>query len=230
MDTAIDDATKSAGTPESGRITKLAPIAISLVALVISSLTFFLTQLQPARIRVHPAEFAYVTSKTDNLEFHLPLTFVNDGAALGIVQKVALLIQSPGRSDGYLLQAAYFEKLESGDYKPESVVVPIPIEGRRTLGKQVLFISARDTPRDNPLSVTGPHRATVLVWASEAIHPTATAPFQFVLSDRDLADLEAQRLGKRTETIELHQEKFRSWNARPVNEQDVRELLSGAPA
>ena len=203
----------------------LAPIVISLVALFVSSLSLFVSQLQPARIHVHPGEFAYVTSKYNNLEFHLYLTFTNSGAALGVVRKVAILIQAPGRSDGYLLQSAYFDKLEKGNYAPDSVAGPIPVDGRRTVSKQILFISARNKSNDRPLTVTGSYRATVLVWAASANEPTISAEFPFVLTDHDLEELEAQRTGKLSETIELHHEQFHRWNARPLDEVEVGTLL-----
>ena len=93
------------------RIAKSAPIVISLFALEVSFFSLIFSQLLPARIQVHLSEFVYVGDRGGNLEFHLNLTFTNSGAALGVVGKVALLIQPPGKSDGYLLQAEYFERL-----------------------------------------------------------------------------------------------------------------------
>jgi hypothetical protein len=202
----------------------VAPIAISLIALTVTTLSLFFSQIQAARIRVYPSEFAYVGQKKYNLEFHITLTFTNDGAAFGVVRKVALLIRPPGKSDGYLLQAAYFDKLEDGVFKNDSAVGPIPVDGHCTVSRKILFISARDRPNDRPLSVRGEYRATVLVWASKDSRPTTTPSFRFVLSDPDIEGLTAQRLGKRTKTIELHLQQFQRWSAGAINEQDIRDL------
>jgi hypothetical protein len=51
------------------------------------------------------------------------------------------------------------------------------------------------------------------------------APFPFVLSDRDLNDLNDQRVGKLKHVIELHLQQFQRWNARAVNGQEMRDLL-----
>ena len=212
MSTNVDMPSKHTRMTMWQRFRNAAPIAISLFALAVSAFALFFSQLQPARIQVHPSEFAYVGDLGSNLEFHIYLTFTNHGAALGVVRKVALLIQPPGKSNGYLLQAAYFDKLSDRNFEPESVVGPIPVDGHRTVSRQILFISARDRPSDRPLSVPGAYRATVLAWTSIATYPTSTATFFFALSDSDIDAFTAQRLGKRTTTVELHQHRLHCKN------------------
>lgn len=209
------------------RLKSIAPIAASSIALVISLLSLIWSQLLPAKIQVYPSEFAYLGALYDNLELHLFLTFTNNGATPGVVRKVAILLQAPGKSGGYILVPAYFDQLDQeGNYKAESLVGPISIEGHQTVSRQIRFISARDRPGEYlPLLVRGEDLGTILVWTSTNIHPTTTASFPFVLSDRDLNDLNDQRVGKLRHGIELHLQQFQRWNARAVNEQEMRDLL-----
>lgn len=211
------------------RLKVIAPITISSIALALSLFSLFLSQLQPARIQVHSSEFAYLkTAPDDLLRLNLYLTFTNNGARLGVVRKVAVLLQPPGKSDGYILQAAYFDRLDvKGDITWESVIGPIPVDGHNTVSRQIRFLSARDRPGDyRALLVRGEYRATVLVWTSTDTRPTITIPFSFMLSDRDLEDLGAQRLGKQTEYVELQHKDYQRWNPRAINEQEARHLLS----
>jgi hypothetical protein len=210
------------------RFINIAPIALSLIAIVVSMVTLILSQLLPAKILVYPGEFAYIGTGTDNrLMVNLYLTFANNGAKPGVVRKVAFLIQPPGKSDGYLLQAAYFNRLdEKGNYTGDSPTGPIAVEGHQTASRQIRFISAMDKPGDYlPLLVRGEYRATVLVWTANDTQPTTTALFPFVLSDRNLEELSAQRLGERQVTIEILQKQFQDWNARALNQQEMRNLL-----
>jgi hypothetical protein len=209
------------------RLKSIAPIAASSIALAISLLSLIWSQLLPAKIQVYPSEFGYLGALHDNLELHLYLTFTNSGATPGVVRKVAVLLRPPGRSDGYILVPAYFDRLdEEGNYKSESVVGPISVDGHQTVSRQIRFISARDRPGEYlPLLVRGECLGTILVWTSTNIHPTTMAPFPFVLSDRDLNDLNDQRVGKLKHVIELHLQQFQRWNARAVNGQEMRDLL-----
>ena len=214
-----------AHTEPQHRVRALLPIAVSLVALAISSLSLFLTQLQPARVRAYPSEFAYVMAHPNNLEFNLALTFTNDGAAPAVIHKIALLVRPQRSPDGYILQAAYVNKLEKGNFAPEAVMAPIPIDGHRTVNKQILFISARDKPNEHPLAVEGSYEATILLWTSQTTHPEVSTSFPFVVTATDLEALEAQRRGDRTESIELNQDQFRLWSARPLKADRIHELL-----
>lgn len=226
-DIAADDRSKATIW---SRLKSIAPIAISSIALALSLFSLFLSQLQPARIQVHPSEFAYLRTLRDNLlTLNLYLSFTNNGARPGVVRKVAILLHPPGKSEGYILQAAFFDRLdEKGNYIQESVVGPIPVDGHQTVSRQIRFISARDRPGDYlPLLVRGEYRATVLVWTSADTHPTIMAPYPFVLSDRDLEDLDSQRIGKLNESVELIHKQFQRWNARVINKQEMHELLSG---
>lgn len=213
------------------RLKSAAPIVISSIALGVSLLSLFLSQLQPARIQVYPGEVAYLMTPEDKLlTLNLYLTFVNNGATPGVVRKVAVLLQTPVKSGGYILQAAYFDRLdEEGNYRQESVVGPIPVDGHQTVNRQIRFISARGNPGDYlPLLVRGEYRATVLVWTSTDSQPTSRAAFPFVLSDRDLKKLGKMRIGSVNEAVELQIRQFQRWTAKTIDEQGVRDLL-GSP-
>lgn len=210
------------------RFRNITPIGVSLIAMVISLFSLFLSQLQPDRIKVYPGELAYLRNLEDNiLSFNLFLSFTNGGARPGVVRKIAVLLIPPDKSDGYILQAAFFDQLDSeGNFFRESVVGPIAVDGHQTVSRQVRFISARENPGDYiPLLVQGEYQAIILLWTSTDSQPTITVQYPFMLSDRDLEELQLQREGKLNQSVELSLRQFDQWKAGTINEQEDRDLL-----
>jgi hypothetical protein len=152
---------------------------ISVTALFLSLVSLFMTQLEPAKVHVVSSDYGYLIMRGDKLfRLELYLVFSNSGAKPGVAERVAVLLQPPGMSDGYLLPARFFEKLEPTGVAPASVADPIPVDGHQTVNRQIEFISSYDTPGDFlPMLVTGEYRATVLVWTSADLRPTTTTSF-----------------------------------------------------
>lgn len=212
------------------RVKDLLPLAMSLLALGLSGATFYRTQLQPARLTVDTAEVAYLAIDANGIfEFHLNVTLSNGGAGMAVARKVAVLLQSPERSDGYLLEAVYIERLnEQTQFVNESEVGPISVEGRQSQSRRIRFISSRDRPNDKPLEKAGAYTATVLVWTADDAGPTAATGFPFTLTSPKAAILAEMRAGTRHNTVDVHHQGFDRWGPRVVSDSEVRELLAGS--
>ena len=162
-------------------------------------------------------------------EFHLNVTLSNGGAGMAVARKVAVLLQSPERSDGYLLEAVYIERLnEQTQFVNESEVGPISVEGRQSQSRRIRFISSRDRPNDKPLEKAGAYTATVLVWTADDAGPTAATGFPFTLTSPKAAILAEMRAGTRHNTVDVHHQGFDRWGPRVVSDSEVRELLAGS--
>ena len=116
-------------------------LATSFVSLLVSLSTLYLTQLSVARVQMMAGEHLNIGHFPEgNLNISLPVTFVNHGARTAIVRRVALLIQIPGSSEGYLLEPFFYQKItENGTFVHESMPSPIGIVAKQNVTKQVLF-------------------------------------------------------------------------------------------
>ena len=147
----------------------LIPIVISCFSLAISFMTFYLSHLRSAHIQIDSGEYIDIYYFTlDTLGITLQISIVNHGAQLATIRKLALLIQSPGSSEGYLLEPRWYQRIDQdGNFLYDSLPVPIAVASRQNVTKQVLFRSSLDRPKEFQLTKPGVYNMTVLGWITD---------------------------------------------------------------
>jgi hypothetical protein len=201
--------------------------AMSFVSLFVSLSTLYLTQLSDARIQMMAGEHLNIGHYSEgNLNISLPVTLVNHGARTAIVRRVALLIQEPGNSEGYLMEPLYFQKLDDkGGFLHDSMPAPIGIPSKQNVTKQVLFGSSVEHPDEFQITGSGTLNLTLLGWRKNAVNPDMKDAFSIVVSNEDAAQLESSLKNKSGSTRRIPQSVWRNWNARRLTEFQIKGLI-----
>jgi hypothetical protein len=202
------------------------PIVISVVALIVSGSSLYLTQLRDARIQVHTAPLLYASNKGMNWELRLNVTFTNSGASTGVVRNVVLEVK-PANGPSQILQLAYFggRLTESGDASNDRVPDAIAVEGRSSQAAQMVFISPRRNPDIRVFPQEGTYDLSLLVWDSTREQPTLVEPFRVQVTKHHL-DVFGQQpspctaeqrdnLDEKCFFVELVNDNWRDWIAGP---------------
>jgi hypothetical protein len=203
----------------------LTPVAISLLALVVSFSSLYLSWLHPAELQVVAGE--HVTIKHQDggtFVLTLPVNLANAGSRLVTVDRLAMLIQSADSPEGYLLEPLYYlriiENTSTGpSFAVDSLPVPITISGRENVTKQVGFCSSYDRPTEFKLTRAGTYALTLLAWARGSAKPRAYDRFAIVVSEANVASIAKQ------DAIKLPQSRWRSWSAHHLTAVEVKILL-----
>jgi hypothetical protein len=203
-----------------------APILISILALLISILTFYFSYLRSGKLKIVAGEHLYIAHEASGmLNIYLSVSLVNQGAVPSTIQRVALLIQSQSSTEGYLLEPAYYCRLDdSGNFANESLPVPITVVGRQSVVKQVFFCGSVERPSEFKLLDSGIYNLRLLGWTEHSVQPEVSDSFSIVLDDDKIALLKQYIENKQTKTIRLPQSAWRKWVAHHLTEIEVKAL------
>ncbi len=207
--------------------TNILAIVISVIALLVSFITLYLTHLKAARIAIIAGEHLNIGHYIEgNLNITLPITFVNYGAKTATVKRVALLIQKSGNSEGYLLEPYFYQKVgDSGEFQNESQPTPIGVSGKQNITKQVLFRSSEERPFEFQLIKEGSYTFTLLGWVDTSEIPDISDTFNLEIEPEIATKLELE-LGKKTaSTIRIPQATWRNWTSQKLKQYQVKGLL-----
>jgi hypothetical protein len=207
------------------QIEVMLPISISVLALIVSGLTLYLSHLRPARIRIVAGESVHLHYfEEGNFGITLPVSFVNQGARIGTVSRVALLIQKNGSDEGYLLEPHAYQRLDSNqNFLHESTASPISVPSKSNILKQVLFKSSVDRPDDFKI-VSGKFDLFLFGWTEGSIRPSAMDEFSIEVSEPVVHQLDEWHKKKITYTIGVLQSKWRKWSAHRLTEIEINTL------
>ena len=203
-----------------------APIVISILALLISILTFYFSYLRSGKLKIVAGEHLYIAHEESGmLNIYLSVSLVNQGAVPSTIQRVALLIQSQLSTEGYLLEPAYYCRLDdSGNFANESLPVPITVVGRQSVVKQVFFCGSVDRPSEFKLLDSGTYNLRLLGWTKHSVQPKVSDSFSIVLDEDKIALLKQYIGNKPRKTIRLPQSAWRKWVAHHLTEIEVKAL------
>ena len=203
------------------------PIAISCLAIGVSVVTLYFSQLRSAVVAVVAGEHLNIYYfQEGNCAVTLPISVANNGARTAIVRRVALLIQEGGSAEGYLLEPIFYDRIdENGNFQHDTQPLPIAVPGRSTETKQILFRSSFDRPSEFHFLKAGTYKATVLAWLRSSVEPQAADSFSFIISDEELAQLEKNRASKSASSIRVRQSEWRKWGAHRLTEVEIAALV-----
>jgi hypothetical protein len=204
----------------------LAPITIALLALFVSVLNLYLTQMRSASLSIVAGELVNIHHFTEgNCGISVPVSITNTGARAATIRRLGLLVQVDRSIDGYLLEPFNYEKVnEDGHMKISSLSTPITVAGRGTETCQVLFRSSLSNPTEFQLVSAGEYRFTLLVWLKASPEPQAANAFKVVLSSEDSQVLKDCIREKRSTYRQLRQSTWSNWSARKLTATEVRAL------
>jgi len=208
----------------------LIPIVISIVALLGSIISLYVTRFRPGELHLAAGEHVTIGHVPEGpLTFVLPVNFANAGSKHLTVDRVALLIQHSGSPEGYLLEPAYYLALaESGQFKRDSLAVPVTVFGGENVTKQIQFASSIERPNEFQMTKDGTYDLTLLAWLHGSTKPGASDSFSLVVSEADVAKLVSYIEEKTYLTVMLKQSKWRSWDAHYCKANEVEGIVEHA--
>ena len=156
----------------------------------------------------------------------LPVNFANAGSKHLTVDRVALLIQRSGSPEGYLLEPNFYLAFaESGEFKRDSMAVPITVFGGENVTKQVLFGSSAERPVEFQMTKDGTYDLTLLAWLHGSNQPRLSDSFSIVVSEAHVAELCNYIKEKTFRTVMLPQSKWRNWDAHYCKANEVAGII-----
>lgn len=204
----------------------LIPIAISIVAFVASIISLYVSKLRPGKLHLAAGEHIAISHQPEgSATFILPVNLANAGSKHLTVDRVALLIQHSGSPEGYLLAPAFYLTLaESGDFKYDSLSVPITIFGGENVTKQVMFGSSTERPIEFQMTKAGSYDLTLLAWLHGSTKPCMSDSFSLEVSEAHVATLADYIREKKTFSVKLPQSKWRAWDAHYCKAHEVEDI------
>ena len=202
------------------------PLIVSCLALGVSILTLYFSQLRAAAITIIAGEHLNIYYFAQgNCAVTLPISVANNGARIAVVRRVALLIKEGGSPEGYLVEPLFYDRIdEQGDFQHEFQPYPIAVPGRSTETKQILFRSSFERPDEFRFFKSGLYKITVLAWLKNSVEPQAADSFSILIADEDLATLERYRAEKKSTSVRVRQSEWRKWGAHKLTEVETAAL------
>lgn len=211
------------------KITKtVAPILISIGAIIISFYSLYVTYLEEPQIKVDVGyDIEFYQHVKGPFSLMLAINFTNLGAKLITIQRIMAVIEPPGPADGYLLEARFFERLDvDGSYGSESTAVPITVHGRKTVPKVILFHSSFKKDQNYfYLKKAGNYKITLLGWIADSSEPVIIDSFSFSISPTQFSEYDENRQEKKMIVVRTLKSGLEKWSARSLTNDDSRFLL-----
>lgn len=208
------------------------PIAISIVALLVSIISLYILKLRPGELHLTAGEHIAISHEPTGdaegcVKFILPVNVVNAGSKHLTVDRVSLMIQQSGNPEGYLLAPAFYLTLaESGVFEYDSLSVPITTFGGENVTKQVMFASSIERPIEFQMTKSGTYDLTLLAWLNGSTKPCISDIFSIVLSEAHAKTLAKHIEEKKPNSVKLPQSKWRSWDAHHLKAVEVENIKS----
>ncbi len=176
------------------------PIVISAIALILSFVTYYLSSMKPADIRVSVGEWMelYHDQPGGALEIHVPVVFQNVGARSGVVRSLGLILRDGESKEAIFVKWMGFLKPEEksgGTWLWESNGTPLPVLGHDEVTKMASFYGAEGISGWIPRPAE--YEVYLLAWASESGTPSKKCFVKWTFSEADVAAIR-QNLEKGT--------------------------------
>lgn len=213
----------------------LIPIAISIVAMLVSIVSLYVSRLRPGELHLAAGEHTFISHEPEGIaegcvRFILPVNVANAGSKHLTVDRVALLIQHRGNPEGYLLEPTFYLVLgESGDFKYNSPSIPITVFGGENVTMQVMFGSSTERPTEFQMTKADTYDLTLLAWLHGSIKPSVSDFFSLVVSEAHAVTLANHIKEKKPFSLKIPQSKWRSWDAhfcKATEVEDIKKALT----
>ena len=171
-------------------------IAISILSLLLSGITLFLTQFRPPKLKCIVGSNIGLNHQPDGFSVYMPITFTNEAHQPGLINRCSVLITPAGALSSFYIEWTEFRKRddEKKTYGRDEFAGPLQVQGRSSISKLVWFYW-RESDFNFP---SGRYTAEVFVWAENKDAPPIQELHEFCLDDTDSDDLKNHKTnGKR---------------------------------
>lgn len=171
-------------------LTQLIPTLISLIAVIISIITLYITSLNPPKISLSVGESMQIWHNTDEshaLNIDLPIVFYNAGAKSGVVSSLALIIKDPNSEESILIKWIGTKNFEDSKLIFESQRLPIAVPANGEIAHIVSFAGKHQNLNWIPKPIT--YNLYLLGWTKDSENPAINYKFAWTFSDNDVLDI-----------------------------------------
>ncbi len=122
------------------RIKTLIPIIVSITAVIISAITFYIGTLRPADLTFFSGETLQIYHHKDGeLRIDIPVVFVNKGSKPGFVLSMGVVIKNPINEKTILAKWEGFKGVENNKWEFRYYDFPIVLSGKSEIVEMVNF-------------------------------------------------------------------------------------------
>lgn len=206
-------------------IKDIVSFALGGIGFLIASLTFYLTQLRSAKIRVEVGpEITVYYPRDGGCGIYLPFSFINDTKRGGSISRISIIITTPSeKNNAFFMRWADIVKHDSNtkgyDHLDNARAFSVPAESAES--KFVWFVWR---PESRPLFTLtdGKYQMKVAIWEKYSRRPSITSTHSFHVSVEAAERLAERRnsCSAQTEILPLNGYKPENMvlNAREVRE------------
>ncbi len=121
------------------RIKSLVPIIVSITAVIISAVTFYVGTLRPADLTLLSGETLQIYHQRGELRIDIPVVLVNKGSKPGVVLSMGVVIKNPTNEKVILAKWEGFKEVENNIWEFRAYDFPIVISGKSEIVEMVNF-------------------------------------------------------------------------------------------
>jgi len=200
----------------------LFPIVISILALAVSFVALYLSQLRPAHITIFAGEkINIIHFREGNYGFSITVGFSNNGAQSATFERFEVIIHFP-KGEKHLLEASYYLKPPFDINKPESwesEPVPVTIASKETVTKKIVFRSSISSGSDFKIDEPGKYEIELIGWIIGSLRPKHFHSLSINLSDDNIVDLK-----KSEALLSITASKWEDWGPRRLTEAEYGKI------
>ncbi|MFB0553556.1 MAG: hypothetical protein ACETWQ_09605 [Phycisphaerae bacterium] len=203
---------------------ELVPIVLSCLALAVSFISLYFSQLHPADIYFFAGERVNIVRfDPGNYGISVSVAITNDGAKSATITKLALLIKPPNEKE-YLLEPTVYLKApfrldKHGNYPIESISVPFNLAPKESVVKKIVFRSSLVNPNEFQITKPGKYEMTLLGWVDDT-----ETPKNYCQISTKIIEPNIKALDKRNLEVTFIESKFEKWTARHLTMNDYNEI------
>lgn len=210
--------------------TKLLPIVIACLALIIAFRTLYLNKLKPAEIRIFPGEkfkfcFSIDNSSACILQIIIPSVIDNAGSQMGVLHKAALLINDPIKYETYFCEWAFFMKydLNSNSLQNEAMASPLSLQGGASMSKFIKFDTGQACRNWSPTATK--YGFKLIGWTRPQHEPDICYDFSIKFTDENVRLFTANKENRCCDEITVTREGLGRWETKTLSQPEVLKMI-----
>lgn len=174
-------------------IKKLIPTIISIVAIIISISSIYLTSLKPPTITLSVGESMQVWHNANKeVNIDLPIIFHNSGSQSGVIRSLGIIFKDPNSEESMFIKWLGFKKYEDkvegrSAWIYESTRTPLAVPPAGEVSKMVNFYSEKAGVGWIPKPIT--YDIYLLAWDTGSETPTIRQKISWTYREADVSEI-----------------------------------------
>lgn len=181
-------------------------LALSIVGIVISVVTFYITRIREPKLSVVAGTrlFAwYPHSRGPALEFSWPVAFANPSERGGHIVRCAMMFSLVGAPSRRYVPWSYFQKDENKILTHVALAHPFTVPARSTEARIISFWWSEPGDRGSYVFSKGEYELTLLAWTAETVKPQIAKSYRVTVSPRLADEIARLHRDRPTENFEF---------------------------